>query len=70
MKRLTKKERRKLKEQKLREAETALAHGDLSLTSEDDFERLLMASPNSSICWIKFMAFFLNVSCGSISGTR
>lgn len=28
--------------------------------TEDEFERLVLASPDSSLCWIKYMAFYVN----------
>ncbi|KAA0178430.1 hypothetical protein FNF27_00279 [Cafeteria roenbergensis] len=39
--------------------EAAIADGTAAPTSEADFERLLAGSPNSSVLWIRFMAFFL-----------
>ena len=39
--------------------EAAIADGTAVPTSEADFERLLAGSPNSSVLWIRFMAFHL-----------
>ncbi|CAG7838577.1 unnamed protein product [Allacma fusca] len=58
-KKLTKKEKRKLKEQQIRDAELALADSNVTLKTEDDYERVILASPNSSMCWIQFMAHYL-----------
>ena len=33
--------------------------GTLVPESKDDFERLVIASPNSSFVWIQYMAFYL-----------
>lgn len=35
----------------------ALADGSLLPASADDFERLLIAQPNSSFLWVQYMAF-------------
>lgn len=36
-----------------------MLEGDLLPTSADDFDRLLLQSPNSSIIWLRYMAFHL-----------
>jgi rRNA biogenesis protein RRP5 len=59
VKKLTKKERKKLKEQQIRDAETALADSTVDLKTEEDYERVILSSPNSSMCWIQFMAHYL-----------
>jgi len=43
-----------------RTLEDALANVDRAPESVDEFERLLVASPNSSVLWIQFMAFYLS----------
>ncbi|XP_049957178.1 protein RRP5 homolog [Schistocerca serialis cubense] len=64
-KKLSAAERRELarqEEEKLREAERRLADSQLVPQSADDFDRLVLASPNSSMCWIKYMAFHLQAT--------
>eukprot|EP01036_Dinobryon_divergens_P026442 gene26442-35097_t len=47
------------KEDEIRARENALVDGTLVPESKDDFERLVIASPNSSFVWIQYMAFYL-----------
>lgn len=55
-------EKARQEEEKLREAERRLADSQLVPQSADDFDRLVLASPNSSMCWIKYMAFHLQAT--------
>ena len=52
-------ERMREEEKKLSAVELTLTDGDRAPTSADDFDRLLLASPNSSILWLQYMAFHL-----------
>jgi hypothetical protein len=38
---------------------TEYKNSKTSPQSADDFERLILSSPNSSVCWIKYTAFHL-----------
>lgn len=63
-KKLTQAERRELarqEEERLRAAEQKLIDSESGPQSADDFDRLILSSPNSSLCWIKYMAFHLQV---------
>ncbi|KAJ1555710.1 Protein RRP5, partial [Cladochytrium tenue] len=59
---------RRAKRRERREAEERVAREEQELASRrapesaDDFERLLLGSPNSSFLWIKFMAFHLQLA--------
>jgi rRNA biogenesis protein RRP5 len=59
---------RKKEEQLLREKERALAEGQLVPQQPEDFERLLMAEPNSSFLWVQYIAFY--VSSADIEAAR
>ncbi|CAM9127824.1 unnamed protein product [Choristocarpus tenellus] len=56
------------KEEKIRTKEEALVQGDAHPETAGDFDRLLVASPNSSFLWVKFMAF--NLSLADVDGAR
>lgn len=63
-KKLTQAERReqaRQEEERLRAVEQKLINSETSPQSADDFDRLVLSSPNSSLCWIKYMAFHLQV---------
>jgi ribosomal protein S1 len=53
---------RRLAEEKVRLRELALMHGTALPESAEDFERLLVASPNSSFVWTKYMTFMLSLT--------
>ena len=55
-------------ELRMRQREDALADPDAQLLTDDDYQREVIASPNSSIAWIKYMAFQLSV--GEIDKAR
>ncbi|EFJ26457.1 hypothetical protein SELMODRAFT_451250 [Selaginella moellendorffii] len=64
-KKKTKKEKKRLKEQReaaVRAAEEKFLQKDQPPETEDDFERLVAASPNSSYVWIKYMAYWLRLA--------
>eukprot|EP00127_Corallochytrium_limacisporum_P003808 Clim_evm22s153 gene=Clim_evmTU22s153 len=48
--------------------EQALASGEAELASVEDFEKLVLAEPNSSYAWVQYMAF--HISMGNIDGAR
>jgi rRNA biogenesis protein RRP5 len=48
-------------EEKLVKAEQKLMNDDQTPQSADEFDRLIMASPDSSIVWVQYMAFHLQV---------
>jgi rRNA biogenesis protein RRP5 len=52
-----KKRAREGKERAIREAELARLSGDAAPKTAAEFERLVLASPDSSFVWIKYMAF-------------
>ena len=57
------KKREKLeREEKIREQEKMILENDKLPEMADDFERLLLGSPNSSYIWIKYMAFQLHMA--------
>ncbi|KAJ3219197.1 hypothetical protein HDU67_002193 [Dinochytrium kinnereticum] len=56
-----KKREKETAEEKVRQQEEALLE-DSAPDSADAFERLLLGSPNSSFLWIKFMAYFVQIS--------
>lgn len=62
------KKSKRSKKRAKKEAEEAIARKELSLLHEeapqvaDDFERLLVANPNSSYMWIKYMAFYIQMT--------
>ncbi|TPX57769.1 hypothetical protein PhCBS80983_g03584 [Powellomyces hirtus] len=49
-------------EERIAQKEISLLDGDQPPEVAEDFERLLMGSPNSSFLWIKFMAFQLQMA--------
>ena len=55
-------------EARLRQREDALADPNAQLLTDDDYQREVIASPNSSIAWIKYMAFQLSI--GEIEKAR
>ncbi|KAH8247129.1 hypothetical protein KR032_010485 [Drosophila birchii] len=62
-KRLSAKEKAKAEvkeEQRLREIENHNADPNARLESIDEFERLVISQPNSSISWLKYIAFLLS----------
>ncbi|XP_067012114.2 protein RRP5 homolog [Anabrus simplex] len=64
-KKLTPAERRelaRLEEKRLREVEQQLMDSERNPQSADDFDRLVLASPNNSMYWIKYMAFHLQAT--------
>ncbi|CAH1783995.1 unnamed protein product [Owenia fusiformis] len=60
--RLEKKEELKQEEKKIFAAELQLLNTDSAPQSAAEFDRLLMASPNSSVVWLQYMAFFLEMA--------
>jgi len=57
------KKREKLeREEKIRQQEKMILDNDKLPEMADDFERLLLGSPNSSYLWIKYMAFQLHMA--------
>jgi len=53
---------RKREEERIWQREAKLLASDSSPESAEDFERLLIASPNSSLMWIRYMAFQLSLA--------
>lgn len=51
-----------------RQAELARLSGDAAPQTTEDFERLVLASPNSSFVWIKYMA--LHLGLGDVAKAR
>jgi len=49
-------------EREIRNKEEALASSLDTPRTADDFERLLLATPNASLVWLRFMAFHLSLS--------
>lgn len=49
-------------EEEIRSRETKLMNGDSVPETADDFERLLVASPNSSFLWIKYISFHVSMT--------
>lgn len=67
-KKLTPAERAELarqEEEKLRKIETELADAEADPKTADQFDRLVLADPNNSMMWIKYIAFHLEV-CSKI----
>lgn len=63
-KKLTPAERAELareEEERLRKIEIELADAEATPKTADQFERLVLANPSSSMLWIKYMAFHLEV---------
>ncbi|KAJ8544824.1 hypothetical protein K7X08_017407 [Anisodus acutangulus] len=55
------KKAKRLREQEIRAAEERLLEKDIP-RDEDEFEKLVRSSPNSSFVWIKYMAFVLSLA--------
>lgn len=56
-------------ERKVRESELArVSESGLKPESAEDFERLVMGEPNSSMVWIQYMAFL--ISLGEVEKAR
>ncbi|CAH1239583.1 PDCD11 [Branchiostoma lanceolatum] len=53
-------EERKANDKELYKAELALLDEDRPPQSADDFDRLVLSSPDSSILWLRYMAFHLH----------
>ncbi|KAJ9583610.1 hypothetical protein L9F63_022054, partial [Diploptera punctata] len=49
-------------ERQLRAAEQMMLNPNEGPKSADDFDRLVLSSPNSSLCWIKYMSFHLQAT--------
>ncbi|XP_016442839.2 rRNA biogenesis protein RRP5 [Nicotiana tabacum] len=60
-KKLAAKKAKRLREQEIRAAEERLLEKDIP-RDEDEFEKLVRSSPNSSFVWIKYMAFVLSLA--------
>lgn len=56
------KRQKEAEEKAIRLREEALANNPDSPETVDDFERLLVGEPNSSVLWIRYMAFCLSLS--------
>ncbi|XP_046478494.1 rRNA biogenesis protein RRP5 [Neodiprion pinetum] len=54
-------EQERQKEREIREREEALASNQLP-NSVDQFDRLVMSSPNSSVVWVQYMAYHLQAT--------
>lgn len=54
-----KKRAKEERERAIHAAELRRLQGDAAPASEQEFEQLLLASPNSSYVWIKYMAFLI-----------
>ncbi|KAL5021960.1 hypothetical protein ScPMuIL_001115 [Solemya velum] len=64
-KKKTKEEKKKEKEEeekKIFELERRRVEGEMSPETADDFDRLVLQSPNSSIVWLGYMAFHLETT--------
>lgn len=65
LKKRTKKEKeleKQKKEKELCKVEAALMDPSRQPQSADDFDRLVLGSPNSSILWLQYMAFHLQAT--------
>lgn len=60
--RRAKKRAKREEEERIAQKEQSLLEGDKAPELAEDFERLLLGSPNSSFLWIKFMAFQLQMA--------
>ena len=49
--------------QAIRAREAKAALGQSAPETPHDFDRLLVASPNASFIWIKYMAYYIMVFC-------
>ncbi|KAF7994681.1 hypothetical protein HCN44_004153 [Aphidius gifuensis] len=54
-------EQERIKEREIRQREEALASNELP-NSVDQFDRLVLASPNNSLVWLKYMAYHLQAT--------
>lgn len=63
-----KKKRKEDKERTIREAERHRLEGSNAPTTSAEYEQLVLASPNSSFVWIKYMAFL--ISLGELDHAR
>lgn len=54
-------EQERIKEREIRQREEALASNELP-NSVDQFDRLVMASPNNSLVWLKYMTYHLQAT--------
>lgn len=61
------KERRE-EEERIVARERALQDDDAAPETDGDFERLLIATPNDSFLWVKYMAFKLSLADVDVSG--
>ena len=52
----------RLEEERLQRVEKELLDPNRQLNSCDDFDRMVLASPDSSAVWLQYMAFHLQVS--------
>lgn len=50
-----------MEEEALREKEVRLADSTETPISPDEFERLLLAEPDDSLLWTKYIAFYVEV---------
>ena len=57
-----KKAAKRIEEEELYQKEHSLLEVDKAPESADDFDRLLVASPNSSALWVQYMAFYLHAA--------
>ncbi|XP_047343995.1 protein RRP5 homolog [Vespa velutina] len=55
-------ERERQKEREIREREEALASSNRMPNSVDQFDRLVLASPDSSLVWLQYMAYHLQAT--------
>lgn len=53
---------RRREEERIREKEAKLLSADSTPETAEDFERFLLAQPNSSFLWIQYMAFQLSLA--------
>ncbi|KAN0023901.1 hypothetical protein ACTFIV_008291 [Dictyostelium citrinum] len=49
-------------EQEIQEREDLLANNNVAPEGPQDFERMILGTPNSSYIWIKFMSYYLGLS--------
>jgi len=59
---LEKSKSKKQQEEQIKEREDLLADHNVAPEGPQDFERLLLGSPNSSYVWIKYMSYYLSLS--------
>jgi rRNA biogenesis protein RRP5 len=58
----SKKREKREEEARIARKELSLLEGDSAPETSDDYERLILGSPNSSYLWIKYMAFHLQMT--------